>query len=282
MASSFEIKSTRPSVGETIVTIVRDHIDYRKQIFKLAGSDLRRTYRASALGWSWAIIKPLVTIFVYWFAFAIGLRRGGDIEGYPFVLWLISGIVPWFYMSEMLMLGTECILRNRYLVTKMKYPVSTIPTFTSISKFSVHLILMMITILIFVITGNELTIYLVQLPFYMLCNFLFFTGWAMFAAPIAAISTDFSNLVKSFVTAVFWLSGVLFQVDTMHKGLAHKLLMLNPVTFLCNGYRNCFIYHTWFFDQPKRLLYFAVWLIVIYALGIWSYRRTRSEMADVL
>ena len=66
MASSFEIKSTRPSVGETIVTIVRDHIDYRKQIFKLAGSDLRRTYRASALGWSWAIIKPLVTIFVYW------------------------------------------------------------------------------------------------------------------------------------------------------------------------------------------------------------------------
>ena len=79
MASSFEIKSTRPSVGETIVTIVRDHIDYRKQIFKLAGSDLRRTYRASALGWSWAIIKPLVTIFVYWFAFAIGLRRGGDI-----------------------------------------------------------------------------------------------------------------------------------------------------------------------------------------------------------
>ena len=258
MASSFEIKSTRPSVGETIVTIVRDHIDYRKQIFKLAGSDLRRTYRASALGWSWAIIKPLVTIFVYWFAFAIGLRRGGDIEGYPFVLWLISGIVPWFYMSEMLTLGTECILRNRYLVTKMKYPVSTIPTFTSISKFSVHLILMMITILIFVITGNELTIYLVQLPFYI------------------------SNLVKSFVTAVFWLSGVLFQVDTMHKGLAHKLLMLNPVTFLCNGYRNCFIYHTWFFDQPKRLLYFAVWLVVIYALGIWSYRRTRSEMADVL
>ncbi|MFR5869850.1 MAG: ABC transporter permease, partial [Acutalibacteraceae bacterium] len=238
-------------------------------------------YRASALGWSWAIIKPLVTIFVYWFAFAIGLRRGGDIEGYPFVLWLISGIVPWFYMSEMLTLGTECILRNRYLVTKMKYPVSTIPTFTSISKFSVHLILMMIP--------SHLRYHrqrIDHLPcataVYMLCNFLFFTGWAMFAAPIAAISTDFSNLVKSFVTAVFWLSGVLFQVDTMHKGLAHKLLMLNPVTFLCNGYRNCFIYHTWFFDQPKRLLYFAVWLVVIYALGIWSYRRTRSEMADVL
>ena len=56
-----------------------------------------------------------------------------------------------------------------------------------------------------------------------------------FAAPIAAISTDFSNLVKSFVTAVFWLSGILWGVDSMHNKLAHQLLMLNPVTFICNA-----------------------------------------------
>ena len=163
-------------MGQTIATILRDHIVYRKQIIKLAGSDLRRTYRASALGWAWAVIKPLVTIFVYWFAFSVGLRKGGDIAGYPFVLWLISGIVPWFYMSEMLTLGTECILRNRYLVTKMKYPVSTIPTFTSISKFFVHLILLVLTMLIFILTGHMPTVYMLQLPFYMLCNFLFFYG----------------------------------------------------------------------------------------------------------
>ena len=80
--------------------IIRDHIQYRKQIFKLAKSDLIKTYRGSALGWSWAIIKPVVTIFVYWFAFSIGLRAGKDINGYPFFLWLIAGIVPWFYMGE--------------------------------------------------------------------------------------------------------------------------------------------------------------------------------------
>ena len=96
----------KAGMGETVATIFKDHVVYRKQIIKLAGSDLRRTYRASALGWAWAVIKPLVTIFVYWFAFSIGLRKGGDIAGYPFVLWLICGIVPWFYMSEMLTLGT--------------------------------------------------------------------------------------------------------------------------------------------------------------------------------
>ena len=54
--------------------IIREHIKWRHQIFKLAKSDLRKTYSGAALGWSWAVIKPAVTIFVYWFAFSVGLR----------------------------------------------------------------------------------------------------------------------------------------------------------------------------------------------------------------
>ena len=60
----------------TLKTIIKDHITYRKQIFKLAKADLVKTYRGSALGWAWALIKPVVTIFVFWFAFSFGLRKG--------------------------------------------------------------------------------------------------------------------------------------------------------------------------------------------------------------
>ena len=63
---------------ETLKNIIKSHIEYKQQIFKLAKSDLVKTYRGSALGWAWAFIKPTVTIFVYWFAFEIGLRRGGN------------------------------------------------------------------------------------------------------------------------------------------------------------------------------------------------------------
>jgi len=49
--------------------IIKDHVTYKQQIFKLAKADLVKTYRGAALGWAWAIIKPTVTIFVYWFAF---------------------------------------------------------------------------------------------------------------------------------------------------------------------------------------------------------------------
>lgn len=60
--------------------ILKEHKTYRQQIFKLAKADLVKTYRGAALGWSWAIIKPAVTIFVYWFAFEIGLRAGKDVN----------------------------------------------------------------------------------------------------------------------------------------------------------------------------------------------------------
>ena len=262
--------------------IIKDHVAYMQQIFKLAKADLVKTYRGAALGWSWAIIKPAVTIFVYWFAFSIGLRMGGDVDGYPYFLWLISGLLPWFYMSEMITSGTDTIRKYSYLVTKMKFPVSTIPTFVSISKFIVHLLLVVIVILIFIFMGYPPDIYIVQLPFYMLCMFIFFTIWSLFSSLLASMSKDFGNLVKSMVTAVFWLSGILWNPETIAIPWLKKLLMLNPVTFITTGFRNCFIDHVWFFEQPKRLLYFVIITAIMLGIAIWTYKRLRKEIPDVL
>ncbi|MCI9178200.1 MAG: ABC transporter permease [Clostridia bacterium] len=265
-----------------LVEIIKDHITYGQQILKLAKADLVKTYRGAALGWAWAIIKPAVTIFVYWFAFAIGLRAASTVSGFPYFLWLIAGVVPWFYISDMLTGGTDTIRRYSYLVTKMKFPVATIPSFVSISKFIIHFILMTIVILIFIIMGYPPTIYLLQMPFYMLLMFLFFTIWSLFSSLLSSMSKDFGNLVKAMVTAVFWLSGILWNPETIAIGWLKKLLMINPVTYLITGFRNCLINHTWFWEQPKRLLYFAVITVVLLLLTIWAYKKLRKEIPDVL
>lgn len=266
----------------TLFQIIREHFEYKKQIIKLAKADLIKTYRGSALGWAWAVIKPTVTIFVYWFAFSIGLRAGKDISGYPFFLWLISGLVPWFYMGDMITGGTNCIRKYSYLVTKMKFPVSTIPTFVSLSNLFINIILITIVVLIFWAFGYTPDIYLLQLPFYILLSFIFFTLWASFASFIGAMSKDFINLVKSFITAVFWLSGILWDADKITNPMLHRFLMLNPVTFLVTGFRNCFINKIWFFDQPKRLMYFAILTIVLLILTLIVQKRLRKEIPDVL
>jgi teichoic acid transport system permease protein len=157
---------------DNITLNFKEHFENIPQVFKLSVADLKKTYTGAALGWAWAIIKPIVNIFVYWFAIAVGLRQGGDVNGYPYILWLISGIVPWFYMGDTITGGTGCIRKYSYLVTKMKYPVMTIPTHTNISKFLVNAILVAVVIVIFWICGYPPTIYLLQLPVYMLMMFL--------------------------------------------------------------------------------------------------------------
>ncbi len=275
-------KKTEENYLKQFIQIIKEHIQYRQQILKLAKADLIKTYRGAALGWSWAIIKPTFTIFVYWFAFAIGLRASSTISGHPFFLWLIVGLIPWFYMSDMLTQGTECLRKYSYLVTKMKFPVSTIPTFVSISKMIVHLILMVVVVIIFALFGYTPNLYMLQAFFYMILMFAFFTVWALFSSLIAAMSKDFLNLVKSFITAFFWLSGILWDANAITIPWLRRFLMLNPITFLVNGYRNCFIDQTWFWEQPKRLIYFAISFTIMLVLAMWAYRKLRKEVADVL
>ena len=204
------------------------------------------------------------------------------LTGYPFFLWLIAGVIPWFYISDMLTSGSDTIRKYSYLVTKMKFPVSTIPTFVSISKFIVHIALVIIMIIIFCVAGHTPTIYILQLPFYMLLMYIFFTIWSLFASLLSSMSKDFGNLVKSMVTAVFWLSGILWNPETIQIDWVKKLLMLNPVTFLTTGFRNCFINHTWFWEQPKRLMYFVIITVLMLILAIWTYKKLRKEIPDVL
>ena len=267
---------------KNFVKILKEHWTYRQQLLKLAKADLVKTYRGAALGWSWAIIKPTVTIFVYWFGFEIGLRSGGAVKGYPFFLWLIAGLIPWFYISDMLTVGTESIRKYSYLVTKMKFPVSTIPTFVSISKLSINLALVIIMMIIYCGFGYAPDVYWLQIIFYTFLCFIFFTVWALFASLLAAISKDFANLVKSFVSAVLWLSGILWNPDKIKILWLKKVLRFNPVTFIVSGYRNCFINKIWFWQQPKRLLYFLVALTIMTILALWAYRKVRKDIPDVL
>jgi teichoic acid transport system permease protein len=269
----------------TIVQIVRDHIEWRSQIFKLAKSDIIKTYSGAALGWAWMLIKPTVTMFVFWFAFSVGLRLGGDIDGYPFLLWLLAGYIPWTFMSDMLTGGANALRKYSHLVTKVKFPVSTIPTFIGLSKFAIHLILILIVILVYALHGKYPDAYFLQLPIYMLLMLILFTIWALFASMFGSISKDFLNLVKSLTLAVFWLSGILWDINTIDDmGLPwlKTALMFNPVTFIATGYRNSFIYKRWIWEDPFALLCFFIDLVALFALAIWAYRKLVRVAPDVL
>lgn len=262
--------------------IINEHKEYIKQIFGLAKADIVKTYKGAALGWFWLVAKPLTKIFVYWFAIRIGLRGGRLIDGHPFFVWLIIGITPWFYITEMLTQGTNSIRKYSYLVTKMKFPVSTVPTFVSLSKLIINMFLLGIAIVILWLQGYHISIYYLQLPYYLLMMFSFFTMWALFAAPLAAVSRDFTNLVKSLITAIFWLSGILYDPATIEISWVRTMLLMNPVTYIVQGFRDTFIFNVWFFEKPFETITFLSLLLIMLFVSTNVFMKLRKDIPDVL
>lgn len=275
---------------ESLKLFAQEHLTFKKQLIELAKADVIKTYRGASLGWLWAIIKPSITIFVYFFAFSVGIRGAAkpvtNLEGetFPYFLWLIGGIIPWFYVSEMMTQGTDCIKKYSYLVTKMRFPVSTIPTFVSLSKMLINVSLTGMVIIIYCFYGHFPNVNYLQLLYYMLCQFLLLTPFALFNSTLSVLSQDYGNLIKSLTTAVFWLSGIMYDISSIHNVTLRRILRINPITYICSGYRDCYIYHEWFFGETKyrsTLGFFGV-VICMWMLSMYVYKRTRKDLPDVL
>ena len=267
---------------KTIADITKEHIENRSQLLKLAVTDMKKQYSGSVLGAFWAFVKPAITIFVFWFAFSVGLRHGADKNGYPFFLWLIAGMIPWFYMRDTFTGGTGGIRKYKYLVTKIKFPVSTIPTFLSISNLISHIVLLVVMIIIFMLFGYMPTIYYLELPIYMAAMFLFFTAWSLFASMLGTISKDFVNLVRSLVQALFWMSGIIYDASTIENVWIRTVLNFNPVTLIANGYRNVFIYGRWFWETPGEVRNFVIVYVIMCIFAALMYKKTRKDIPDML
>jgi teichoic acid transport system permease protein len=269
-------------LASTNTCVLTEHIGLRNQILRLAWLDLLRQYRGAVLSWAWAVIRPLVLLLTYWFVLKIGLKVNISKQGIDLFPWLAVGLVAWFYMQDVMIESTRAVSRYKYLVTKMKFPVSVIPTIVVFSNFITHLVLLAVVIVYLLVIENTFSVYWLQLPFYTLLLLLFSIFWGMFSAPLSAVSKDFSELIKSAQRILFWVSGILFNIRTVGIEWLQLIMMFNPITFFVEGYRNSLLYKQWFWEDWRQLAAFGVIFLLVVMLGIRTQKRTRKELVDAL
>ena len=272
--------------------IYKEHKGFWKQIFLLAKNELIKTYKGAVIGPFWAVIKPAFTLFVYWFAFTVGIKNMGSVDAsvngefigtFDRFTFMLVGFIPWFFISDSITLGAKSIRLNRQFVTKVSFPVSTIITFTSMARLYVHFLLAAIMYLyVALISPVGVSIYNIQFFLYCPLMFIFFVMLAWSTAPMSAFSADFENMIVSIMSGIFWVSGVIYSSYDFTDGFLKYLMLLNPINFFANGYRNTFIYERWFFEYPLELIIFLVEFVIVFALGIFNYNRLRKRLPDVL
>lgn len=273
---------TMISLLKNPIKMVRENLGNIGRTVEMSIKELNKKYSGTFLGVVWSLVKPMLFISVYWFAIEVGIRGGGkEHSGYPFILWLISGIIPWFYISETLVYGGTSFRQNKHLITKMVYPKSTIPTFRMLSQLYIHIVMTIIIVLIFTLSGHPPDIYYLQIPYYLFTIFVFMTVLSWATASLVVVSRDFEHLLKSINQMIFWLTPIFWSLDNV-KGPLKYIIMANPFYYFIKGYRDIFINKKWFYENMNYTLYF--WLITLFLsiIGGYIYSKLKDEFADIL
>jgi len=257
------------------------HIFASKQLLvTLIKNDFKKQYLGSYLGLVWAFVQPLTFMLVIWFVFTYGFRSAphGDT---PYFLWLTSGMIPWFFISNALSSATNAITSNSFLVKKVAFRVSILPLVQISSAFIIHFVLILFLVSMFLIYGFTPSIYWLQIPYYMMCSVVLLLGISWMTSAVRVFIKDISNFIMVLLQIGFWATPIFWNISMISP--EHQwILKLNPAFYIIEGYRNSFINHIWFWETPNVTFYYVGITLFFFILGAIVFKRLRPHFGDVL
>lgn len=262
--------------------LVKEICQNRRLIASLARNDFKKKYAGSYLGTVWAFIQPVVTICVYWFVFGLALRDGAE-RSVPFVLWLVAGLVPWFFFQEGLMGGTSALLEYNYLVKKVVFNIRILPLVKVLSAVFVHAFFVLVVILIYCFMGYLPTLYTLQLLYYSFSLFILVLALTYFTSSVVVFFRDLGQIINIGLQVGVWATPIMWSFNDLGlKGIIVKIFKLNPVFYIVQGFRDSLIDHVWFWQRPLLSVYFWIFTLTALILGLKLFRKLQIHFADVL
>ena len=267
---------------DRIVILPQELWANRKLIWKLSKNDFRSKYAGSYLGIVWIFLQPAVTVAVYWFVFTLGGRTPVSEAGdYPFVLWLIVGIVPWFFFSDAWGQGTGALLSYQYLVKKVVFKISILPIIKIVSALFVHVFFVAFVLILYSLYGLFPDVYTLQIVYYSFCMFIFVLGISYITCSVMVFFRDLGQIINIILQVGIWATPILWNIETLNPKW-HWVFKLNPMFYIVQGYRDSLIDKRWFFESPGLTIYFWVLTIVVFIFGALIFKRLKVHFADVL
>ncbi len=260
---------------------VIDIFKSRRTLWTLAKNDFKSRYLTSVFGVVWAFVQPLVTILVFWFVFEIGFRSA-PVNDVPFIAWFVPAFLSWNFFSECISASTNSLKEYSYLVKKINFRVSLIPIVKVISSTFVHLAFIGLIIMFVLVYDIGLSIYNLQVIYYFICTVVLLVGLAWLLSAIAVFIGDVANLVNVFIQIGFWLTPIFWSPDTMSPTVLTIFKVINPMYYICRGYRDAFIDHVWFWEYQNTTLYFWGLTLTIFVAGAVIFKKLKPHFADVL
>jgi len=271
---------------KSAIMVLKEQVEHFYLIRRLSMYELVSKNKNNYLGIAWEVINPLIQVLIYWFVFG-SIRQRAEIEVEPglmspFINWMLAGFILWTFFYQSTTQGSKSIYTRLRMLSRMNFPMSIIPTFVIFSQFYVHIFMLIVTIIIFQISGFYASIYYLQLIYFLFGTFALLYAISLITSTLSTIIRDLHMLLNATLRMGLYLSPVLWQMTILSPSLS-TLLKLNPLYYLIEGYRAAFFGTGWYFvEHWQYTLYFWAFVIVLFIFGAKLHVKFRRHLIDYL
>lgn len=257
----------------------------RALLAELVRTDFKLRYQGSVLGYTWSLLRPLLMFLILYLVFGKFLRFGGEISHYP--IYLLLGIVMWFFFADMTNQSTASIVARGDLIRKIRISRWIIVLSSSVSAL-INLGLNLIVVGIFtVVSGVDLHLSGLWLFVLLVEVYILGLGMSLFLAAAYVRYRDVSYIWDVVMQAGFYLTPIIYPITVITNVTLQKIMLLNPMaqaiqdarkvlvtldtTTVANVYNSTFI----------RLIPMTFCLLVL-AGGVLYFKRQAKTFAENL
>lgn len=247
---------------------------YRELLKSNVKKEIRGKYKASFLGILWSFINPLLQTIVYTIVFSLIMRNTMP----NYLIFVITGIIPWNFFITVISQGTNTILVNGGIVKKVYFPREILPISITTSGLVNFFISCAIIIFFTLGSGIGITWLIIFVPLVALVQYIFTLGIIFILSAVDVYIRDTEYIVNFILNMAFYATPVLYTTD-MFKNY-EWILNLNPLTHILNAYRDIFYYQQ--ILDFKSLGIIALLSIILCFIGYKIFKRLERGFAEEL
>jgi lipopolysaccharide transport system permease protein len=212
---------------------LRELVRYRDLLYMLAWRDIRVRYKQTLMGLLWAILMP-GAIIIAGVVVRLAMARAAD---KPLAMQDLTPVfvksVAWAFFVASIRSGTNCLINNSTLVTRIYFPKLIFPLSTVLGNLFDFAVASCVLAFILAFSGVTLSRTLLWLPALIVLLITLTSALAIFLSAAALFLRDVKYLVEIFVMFAIFITPVFFSASIF--GRWQWVLLINPVAPLLEG-----------------------------------------------
>jgi len=251
--------------------------EYRELLYALVGRELKLRYKQTAIGVSWVLLQPLVTMLIFTVIFGGLAKMPSDGVWYP--VFALTALLPWTYFSQAVTRAGGALVSNANLVSKIYFPRILLPLSAVIAPLVDFVLSLGLLFGMLIYAGIPFTWKFLTLPIFILIAMISALGVGLVVSATNVKYRDVGHAIPFVMQIWMFVSPIVYPVSLVPEKWRF-IYGLNPMAGVIEGFRWALLEQT----APDPMLMTASFIVFVVFLlvSLVYFRQMERQFADVI